>query len=226
MRDAIYSAIFAVGIDPERLIRSVGFIGLLAVIFAESGIMLGFFLPGDSLLFIAGFLSWKGSQPGEVALLPSIWLVSLGTFIAAVAGDQVGYIFGKNAGPRVFNKPDSRLFKHEYVERAEEFFDKHGSKTIFLARFVPIVRTFAPIVAGASKMHYRTFVVYNVVGGFVWAVGFTQLGYWLGQAFPGLGDRIEYVVLVIIFISVAPMAFHLWRERSKAKKARAAEATN
>lgn len=226
MRDAIYSAIFAVGIDPEKLIRSVGFIGLLAVIFAESGIMLGFFLPGDSLLFIAGFLSWKGSQPGETALLPSIWLVSLGTFVAAVAGDQVGYVFGKNAGPRIFNKPDSRLFKHEYVERAEEFFEKHGSKTIFLARFVPVVRTFAPIVAGASKMHYRTFVVYNVVGGFVWAVGFTQLGFWLGQAFPGLGDRIEYVVIVIIFISVAPMAFHLWRERSKAKKARAAEATN
>jgi membrane-associated protein len=207
--------VLAVGIDPERLIRSVGFIGLLAVVFAESGIMLGFFLPGDSLLFIAGFLS------ATTDLLPNIGLVSIGCFIAAVAGDQVGYMFGKNTGPRLFKKEDSKLFKQEYITRAEEFFEKHGSKTIMIARFVPIIRTFAPIVAGASSMNYRKFVVYNVIGGFVWAVGFTQLGYWLGTAFPGLGDKIELVVVVIIAASLLPVAIHLLRERSKAKKAKA-----
>jgi len=208
--------LLAVGIDPEGLLRKVGFIGLLAVVFAESGVMLGFFLPGDSLLFIAGFLT------ATTDLLPNIAVVSLGCWIAAVAGDQVGYMFGKNTGPRLFNKPDSKLFKQEYITRAEEFFEKHGSKTIMIARFVPIVRTFAPIVAGASAMNYRKFVAYNVAGGFVWAVGFTQLGYWLGNRFPSLGDKIEVIVLVIIVASVLPVAIHLLRERSKAKKERAA----
>jgi membrane-associated protein len=207
--------LWAVGIDPERLIRSVGFIGLLAVVFAESGIMLGFFLPGDSLLFIAGFLS------ATTNLLPNIAIVSLGCWIAAVAGDQVGYAFGRNAGPRLFKKEDSKLFKQEYITRAEEFFEKHGSKTIMIARFVPVVRTFAPIVAGASAMNYRKFVAYNIVGGFLWAVGFTQLGYWLGNTFPSLGDRIELIVLLIIVVSVVPVGIHLLRERSKSKKAKA-----
>ena len=217
--------IFAVGIDPEKLLEWFGafaYFGFLAVVFAESGIMIGFFLPGDSLLFVAGFLSYLGTQPDKVAIMPNIALVSLGAFIAAVAGDQVGYVFGKRVGPALFRRPDSRLFKQKYLLKAEEFFEVHGSKTIILARFVPIVRTFAPIVAGAGNMKYRTFITYNIIGGFVWAVGLTQAGYWLGKTFPGLGDSIDKVVIVIVAVSLLPLAFEFLRHRRKASKAKAA----
>ncbi|MEZ5208117.1 MAG: VTT domain-containing protein [Acidimicrobiales bacterium] len=215
-----FGSIFAIGIDPEGLLRSFGglaTVALFGVIFAESGLLVGFFLPGDSLLFIAGFLS---SDAGGNFLWP-IWAVSLGCFLAAVAGDQVGYMFGKKAGPAIFRRPDSKIFKHKYLVQAEEFFTKHGPKTIIIARFVPIVRTFAPIVAGAGKMPYRTFVTYNVVGGFVWAVGFTQAGYWLGQTFPELGDSIEKIIIVIIIVSLLPVGIEILRHRRKAAKERA-----
>ncbi|MCU0268443.1 MAG: VTT domain-containing protein [Acidimicrobiales bacterium] len=210
------STLIAVGLDAEKLIRSVGYFGLLAVVFAESGIMLGFFLPGDSLLFIAGFLSYRGE------VMPDIVWVSLGCFVAAVAGDQVGYVTGRRVGPALFQRPNSRLFRQEYVDKAEGFFERHGSKTIVMARFVPIVRTFAPIVAGVSKMHYRTFVVFNVIGGFLWAVGITQAGYWLGRTFPWLGEEIDKVVILIVVVSVLPMGIEVLRHRRRARREAAA----
>jgi membrane-associated protein len=214
----VLSAIFAVGIDPEKLLQTVGLIGLFAIVFAESGIMIGFFLPGDSLLFAAGLFTYRGDLANG-----NIWLVSIGCAIAAVAGDQVGYVFGKRVGPALFRREKSRLFKPEYVEAAEGFFEHHGAKAIVLARFVPVVRTFCPIVAGVSKMDYRTFVRYNVIGGIVWAVGFTQLGYWLGRTFPGVGDNLEIVIVVIVIFSLVPIGIEVWRHRRKAKKAAALE---
>ena len=153
----------SLGLDPKKILNSVGTLGLFAIVYAESGIMIGFFLPGDSLLFTAGLLS---------ATKHVLWpfpVLLLGCAIAAILGDQTGYLFGKKVGPSLFNKPDSRLFKQEHLQRAEDFYERHGSKTIVIARFVPVVRTFAPIVAGASKMHYRTFVLYNIIGGALWS---------------------------------------------------------
>lgn len=218
MRNLVVAAL---GIDPQKLLEALGslaFVGLLAIVFAESGLMIGFFLPGDSLLFIAGFLSYLGTQPGHTALMPNIILVSLGCFVMAVAGDQVGYMFGKRVGPALFKRPDSKMFKQKYLQKAEDFFEVHGSKTIILARFVPVVRTFAPIVAGAGKMEYKTFVTYNVIGAFIWSVGLTQAGFWLGSAFPSLGDSIDKVVILIVLVSVLPIGFEVLRHRRKAAR--------
>ena len=181
--------------------------------FAESGIMIGFFLPGDSLLFTAGLLS---------ATKHVLWpfpLLILGCAIAAIAGDQVGYAFGNKAGPRLFSKPDSRWFKQEHLQRAEEFYERHGSKTIVIARFVPVVRTFAPIVAGASKMEYRKFVLYNIIGGAAWATLMLCLGYGLGKKFPGIGNYLDYAILVIVVLSLCPIAFEFLRQRRRANRA-------
>jgi membrane-associated protein len=222
MRNTVLSAIFALGIDPQKLLSTVGLIGLFAIIFAESGIMIGFFLPGDSLLFAAGLFTY---QPDTQLAGGHIWIVSLGCAVAAVAGDQVGYAFGNRVGPSLFKRPKSRVFKPEYVEAAERFFEHHGAKAIVLARFVPVVRTFCPIVAGVSNMHYRTFVRYNVIGGVLWAVGFTQLGYWLGRSFPGIGDNLELAIVVIVLFSLVPIGIEVWRHRRKTKKAALARAT-
>lgn len=219
-----FSAIFAVGIDPQKLLESVGFIGLLLVVFAESGILIGFFLPGDSLLFTAGLATY-GLKIGEKTFqLASghIWLVVIGVVIAAIAGDQVGYVFGKKVGPALFKRPQSRLFKPEYVEKSEQFFARHGAKSIVLARFVPIVRTFTPIVAGVSNMHYSTFVRFNIIGGILWGAGITILGYTLGRAFPAIGDNLEIAVLVIVAVSVLPIAIEFIRHRRKPKGKHAA----
>jgi membrane-associated protein len=224
MFSALFSMVFALGIDPERLIQSIGLIGLFAVIFAESGIMIGFFLPGDSLLFAAGLLT-NGIvlNNGNDFLLASgrVWLVAIGCAVAAVAGDQVGYAFGQKVGPSLFTRHESRFFKPAYVNRAETFFEKHGAKAIVLARFVPVVRTFTPIVAGTSNMHYRTFVKFNVLGGLVWAVGFVLLGYWLGAAFPWIGKNMEIAVLVIIAVSLLPVGVEFLRHRRRAASAEA-----
>jgi membrane-associated protein len=229
MHPPVFAAILAIGIDPQKLLESVGLIGLWLVIFAESGIMIGFFLPGDSLLFTAG-LATTGIElsDGNVFTLAGghVWLVALGSAIAAVAGDQVGYVFGQKVGPSLFKRPESRLFKPEYVMKAELFFEKHGAKAIILARFVPVVRTFTPIVAGTSNMHYRTFVKYNVIGGVVWAVGFVMIGYWLGSAFPGIGDNIELAVVIIVAFSVVPIGIEVWRHRRKVKLDAALEQFN
>ena len=221
MFSAITSAVLAVGIDPQKLLESVGLIGLFMVVFAESGILIGFFLPGDSLLFTAGLATFglKITEDGEIFQLAGghIWIVVLGVVIAAIAGDQVGYAFGRKVGPSLFKRPESRLFKPAYVESAEKFFAKHGSKSIVLARFVPIVRTFTPIIAGVSNMHYRTFVKFNVIGGVLWGAGLTLLGYTLGRAVPAIGDNIEIAVLVIVFVSLLPVVVEFVRHRRKPK---------
>jgi membrane-associated protein len=198
-------------LDPQSLIDDVGLLGIFAVVFAESGMLVGFFLPGDSLLFTAGFLASGPSSVDEALHLPLGWLL-IGTFIAAVAGDQVGYVIGRRAGPAIFSRPDSRFFKQENVDKAHSFFERYGAKTIVLARFVPIVRTFAPVVAGVSSMQYRTFVTFNVVGGLLWAIGVTLLGYFLGQV-DFIEENLEVAILVIVAISVLPIAREIWLSR-------------
>lgn len=200
-------------LDPEHLIEVFGLLGIFAIVFAESGLLVGFFLPGDSLLFTAGFLASGPSSVDDALHLPFIPLL-VGCLVAAIAGDQVGYVFGRRVGPALFRRPDSRFFKQENVDKSKAFFDKHGAKTIVLARFVPIVRTFAPIVAGASRMHYRTFVTYNVVGGSLWALGVTTLGYFLGQV-DVIEQNLEIAILTIVALSVTPIALELWKGRKE-----------
>jgi membrane-associated protein len=196
-------------IDPQKIIAATGLIGVIAVIFAETGLLIGFFLPGDSLLFTAGFIASQG-------LLP-IWPLLIGTFIAAVVGDSVGYWFGKKTGPALFNREDSRFFKKAYLTRTQSFYVKHGKKTIILARFMPIIRTFAPIMAGIGLMDYRTFITYNIVGGFVWTVGITLAGFFLGKLIPDVDKYLLPIILLIIFISFLPGIFHFIQERKNAK---------
>lgn len=185
--------------------------GVAAVVFAESGLLIGFFLPGDSLLFATGFLIQAGILPAN------IHLAVLVIFIAAVLGDSVGYTFGRKIGPKIFNRKDARLFKQEYIQRAQGFYEKHGGKTIIIARFIPIVRTFAPVVAGAGKMEYRRFLTFNVIGGLLWAAGVTYAGYFLGSVFEHAGIEIDHVIipiiLVIILISVLPPAIHILKDK-------------
>jgi membrane-associated protein len=200
-------------LDPERIIDTVGLIGIFAIIFAESGLLIGFFLPGDSLLFTAGFLASGPSSVDDALHLPLVPLL-IGCFIAAVAGDQVGYLFGRRVGPALFRRPESRFFKQENVDKAQEFFDKYGAKTIVLARFVPIVRTFAPVVAGVSRMNYRTFVTFNLVGGFLWAIGVTLLGYFLGQV-DVVEQNLEIAILLVVAISVTPIIREIWKARKE-----------
>ena len=204
-------------LDPEHLIDTLGLLGLFAIVFAESGLLIGFFLPGDSLLFTAGFLASAPSSVDEALHLPLGWLL-IGCVIAAIAGDQVGYVFGRRVGPTLFNRPDSRLFKQDNVEKAHEFFEKYGAKTIVLARFVPIVRTFAPIVAGVSRMKYRTFVMFNIVGGCLWALGVTILGYFLGQV-DFIEKNLEVAILAVVAISLLPIAREIWMARREKKRA-------
>jgi membrane-associated protein len=192
--------------DLESALQTVGLIGLLAIVFAESGLLIGFFLPGDSLLVTAGLLS----SQGHLAPLP---VLLVGCFVAAVAGDQVGYAFGNRVGPTLFRRPDSRIFKQEYVEKARHYFERHGSKTIVLARFVPIVRTFAPILAGVGTMQYRTFVTYNVIGGLLWAVGVTSIGYILGESVPDIDKYLLPVIALIVLLSLLPILFEYRKAR-------------
>jgi membrane-associated protein len=192
-------------LSAERL-AAAGLVVLMLVVFAETGLLVGFFLPGDSLLFTAGLLV------AQDRLDISIWLLVTVLPIAAILGDQTGYTIGRVSGPRIFNRPDSRLFQQEYVDKSYAFFERYGGRTIVLARFVPIVRTFAPVIAGVSKMSRRVFTTYNVVGAIVWAAGVPLLGYYLGQiAF--IADNLEPVILIIVAISVLPIAFEVLRAR-------------
>jgi membrane-associated protein len=194
-------------LNPEWLISTFGVIGILVLVFAESGLLIGFFLPGDSLLFTTGLLI----AGGHYLHLP-LWLMCLLICMAAVLGDQFGYAFGRRFGPAVFRRPNSRLFKQENLTRAASFFDKYGARSIVLARFVPIVRTFTPIVAGASRMHYRTFLTFNVLGGVLWGCGVTILGYFLGQiAF--VTSNIEFILIGIVLVSLIPVIIELVRGR-------------
>jgi membrane-associated protein len=211
-------------LDPENLLEAFGpfaTIGLFLIIFAESGLFFGFFLPGDSLLFTAGLLSSPNATDSEVSL--NFWVIVIGCFIAAVVGDQVGYWFGKRVGPALFNRPNSRFFKQDYVGRTHEFFERHGPKTIIIARFVPIVRTFAPILAGVGTMPYRTFFRFNVIGGFLWAVGVTTAGYVLGQTVPSIDRYLLPIIFLIVLASVLP-PFLEWRKHKKQAAATAAQA--
>jgi len=201
-------------LNPQDLIEKVGLLGLWLIIFAESGLLIGFFLPGDSLLFTAGFFA---SLPASDALHLNLFLLLVGCFVAAVAGDQVGYLFGQRVGESLFARPDSRFFKRKHVEKAQRFFERHGAKTIVLARFVPVVRTFVPIVAGVSRMRYRTFLTYNLVGGFVWSVGNILLGYYLGQV-DVVKNNLEIVLILIVVISFVPVAVELLKARAESKR--------
>ena len=193
------------GFDLVTFIKAAGYIGLFFVIFAESGLFVGFFLPGDSLLFTAGVLS----SQGYLNIIPLVIL----TFVAAVLGDNFGYAFGKKVGPAIFNKKDSLFFSKDHAIQAQEFYNKYGGKTIVLARFIPIVRTFAPIVAGVGKMKYSQFLFFNLMGGLVWGLGMPLLGYFLGNTIPNIDHYLLPIILVIIFVSVAPPAWHFLKEK-------------
>ncbi len=200
----------------EEFIRTVGYVGIFAIIFAESGLLIGFFLPGDSLLFTAGFLA---SLNPPVFSLP---VLLVGFFLAAVIGDSVGYAFGRRVGVKLFQRENSLLFDKKNILRAQAFYEKHGGKAIVLARFIPIVRTFAPIVAGIGTMHYPRFLAFNLVGGLLWAVGVTLAGYFLGSAIPDIDRYLLPIVILIVLLSVAPAALHLLREPENRAALRAA----
>ncbi|MEU6600270.1 DedA family protein [Streptomyces flaveolus] len=199
-------------LDPNYLLDTYSIWGLLLIVFAESGLLIGFFLPGDSLLFTCGLLITSGDL--DFPLWAAIALICL----AAILGDQAGYMFGKKVGPSLFNRPDSRLFKQENVTKAHEFFEKYGPKSLVLARFVPIVRTFTPIIAGVSGMKYRSFLTFNVIGGVLWGAGVTLLGSWLGNI-GFVKKNIEAILILIVLVSVIPIAIEYLRARGKNKKA-------
>lgn len=190
--------------DLLPIIQAVGYPGVAAIIFLESGVVIGFWLPGASLLFTAGLLSSQGVFDVRI-LIPLVTL-------AAVLGDNAGYWFGSKVGWRLFVRPDSRFFKHKHLERTKRFYEKYGSRTILLARFVPIIRTFAPIVAGVVNMNYRTFLTYNIIGAFLWASGVTFLGYYLGSKFPIVETYLGPIILGIVAVSIIPIARDFYRE--------------
>ncbi|GGR84992.1 hypothetical protein GCM10010252_24710 [Streptomyces aureoverticillatus] len=201
-------------LDPDYLLNQFGLWGLLLIVFAESGLLIGFFLPGDSLLFTTGLLITTNK------LDTPLWLTCVLICVAAILGDQAGYLFGKKVGPALFNRPDSKLFKQENVVKAHEFFEKHGPKSLVLARFVPIVRTFTPIIAGVSGMRYRSFITFNIIGGVLWGAGVTLLGAWLGKH-EFVHKNIEAILILIVLISVIPIIIEFLRARSNGKKAAA-----
>jgi membrane-associated protein len=193
--------------DLLAIITTAGYVGLFAIVFAESGLFFGFFLPGDSLLFTAGFLASQGTI--------SIGLLLPLLIIAAISGDSVGYAFGTRVGPKIFTKKESRFFKPAHVTRAHEFFLKYGKKAIFLARFLPIVRTFVPIIAGVAKMPYREFILYNIVGGISWVSSMLLLGYFLGRQVPDAEKYLHPIIIVIIVVSFLPMLNEIRKARKK-----------
>ncbi len=180
----------------SELIKAIGYLGLFGIVFAETGLLFGFFLPGDSLLFTAGILAAEGYL--------HFWLLLFVLLGAAIIGDTVGYNIGRKFGHKVFNKENSLLFNKNHVKKAEDFFEKHGSKTIIIARFVPVIRTFAPTIAGVGKMNYYQFLTYNIVGAILWVVSITGLGYYLGTKVEHIDKYIIPIAGVIILISISP----------------------
>jgi membrane-associated protein len=201
-------------LDPGNLLETFGVIGLFAIVFAETGLLIGFFLPGDSLLVLAGLVCAVGSD-SKLNISLNLGVVLVGLFVAAVAGAQTGYFIGRKAGPALFNRPQSRLFKHEHVEKAQHYFDKYGPKTVVLARFIPIVRTFANPMAGVAGMPVRDFTTFNIIGGAMWAVGVTMLGFVLGKTIPSAEDHLLVIEAVIIVLSLLPIAFEVVRARRR-----------
>lgn len=194
-------------LDAASIIKTVGYLGLFIIVFAESGLFVGFFLPGDSLLFTAGFLASQGY--GNVGAIAGI------CFIAAVLGDSFGYGFGRRVGPRIFTREDGLFFKKTHAERIRAFYARHGAKALVLARFTPVIRTFAPILAGVGDMPYAVFLLYNVIGGLLWAVGFVGLGYALGSVMPGIDRYLVPIIAGVIMVSMLPSLLHVWRSRTK-----------
>lgn len=197
----------------DGIVQSGGILIVSLIVFAESGLLIGFFLPGDTLLFAAGLAASQGD-------LSLGWLIFF-VFIAAVIGDNVGYEIGQRTGSKIFTKKDGILFRQEYLERAQEFYEKHGGKTIVIARFTPIVRTFAPVVAGASKMSYKRFFAFNLFGGLLWATAMPLLGYWLGSKIPGLDKYIEVVIFIVVVGSLGLSLLHIFKDAETRKKVRA-----
>jgi membrane-associated protein len=191
--------------NPESLIEAFGTLGLFAIVFAESGLLFGFFLPGDSLLFTAGLLASRGTL--------SLPLIMIGCAVAAIAGDQVGYESGRRAGPAIFRRPESRFFHKRNVDRAKAYFERTGPRTIILARFIPVIRTFAPVVAGVAEMNYRKFVTFNVVGGVLWGGGVTMAGYLLGESVPDIDKWLLPIIGVIAMVSFVPVILEVLKMR-------------
>ena len=191
----------------DDLVRWGGYAVLVTIVFVETGLLVGFFLPGDSLLITAGLVAATGAL--------NIWWLNLLLAVAAVVGDSVGYAIGWRAGPRLFSRPKSLLFNPRHIERTRAFYARHGAKTIVIARFVPIVRTFAPVVAGVGQMEYRRFLFYNVAGGVGWVTSMTWAGYLLGQTVPNISDHIHIVILIVILLSLIPIVVELVRERRR-----------
>jgi membrane-associated protein len=195
-----------VNFDIQQFIATIGYVGIFAIVFAESGLLIGFFLPGDSLLFTAGAIAGSTVLQDTLGVKLSYPVLAIGCVLAAVAGDSVGYWFGHRVGRRLFQREDSLFFKKKYLQEAEELYHKHGGKIIVIARFMPIVRTFAPIVAGIGTMHYRRFLSYNVFGGLFWATGVLTAGYLLGEAAEGY---LMPIIAIIIIVSVLPPGIHV-----------------
>jgi len=209
----VFRAVIGVlGLDPKSIFDSLSPYGEVVawlIVFAETGLLLGFFLPGDSLLFTAGILAGQGKL--------QLWLLIPGVFVGAALGSEVGYVIGARIGPRLFRRPDSRFFKQEYVERTHEFFERYGSKAIVLARFVPVVRTFTPVMAGVGRMNRRVYSLYNLVGALIWAVGVSLLGYALGNAVGGnIDNYLLPIIAVVVVISLLPAFFEWRRARRRA----------
>jgi membrane-associated protein len=194
--------------DPTALIMWGGYVALTIIIFSETGLLVGFFLPGDSLLVSAGLIAARGTL--------DVWFMCALLTVAAILGQTVGYAIGKAAGPRLFAREDSMFFKRSHLQRASNFYAHHGGKTIVLARFMPIVRTFVPVVAGAARMRYRQFQIFNVVGGALWVCGMLMIGYGLGRYIPGIEKHIDKVIILVIAVSLAPGLISAWRRRRAA----------
>jgi membrane-associated protein len=194
---------------PE-LIRIAGLLGLILIVFAETGLMIGFFLPGDSLLITAGLFAFKGDL--------NIWTLNIALVLAAIVGDATGYYIGRRTGKALYSRPNSLLFRREHLIKTHEFYEKHGGKTIIIARFMPIVRTFAPVVAGAAEMTYRNFAIYNIVGALLWVLSMTLTGYFLAAAVPDIDKQIHKIVAVVIFLSLLPPGIAWLKGRMSQKK--------
>lgn len=197
-------------LDPESIIAAGGLIFIAGIVFAESGLLIGFFFPGDTLLFAAGVFAAQG----QFSLLTAILVI----VVSAIAGGQVGYTIGQRAGPKLFRKKDGILFRHEYIAHSEEFYEKHGGKTIILARFVPVVRTFAPVVAGMGNMDYRKFTFYNIVGSAIWATSITTLGYYLGSKIHNIDAYILPVILTVTILTFGSPIFHILKDPVSRKR--------
>lgn len=197
--------------DLPALVQWAGYVGLTLIIFAETGLLVGFFLPGDSLLVTAGLLA------ADPAFGLNVWLLGVILTVAAIVGDSVGYNVGRTAGPRIFNRENSLFFHKDHLLRAQAFYEKHGGKTIIIARFMPIARTFAPVVAGVGRMEYRAFLTYNIVGGVLWIWSMLLTGWVLARTVPAVAQHVEKVILAVVFLSILPGVIAWMRERAKSR---------